>query len=98
MSPLRPRVVALYKQLLYIGREYPLGYEYFRDRLKKAFIKKRDLTDSAEIEKAIKHGEFVYKELEMLWFLRKYRAMRRNYVDEEQDAKIRALLQEYEKL
>ncbi|KAI9310483.1 hypothetical protein BX666DRAFT_2145051 [Dichotomocladium elegans] len=80
-SPLRPRVVALYKQLVYLGREYPLGYsDYFRPRLKAAFMKKRDLTDEEDIKKAIAMGEYVCKEIEALYYLRKYRAMRRRYV------------------
>ncbi|OAJ35873.1 hypothetical protein BDEG_20105 [Batrachochytrium dendrobatidis JEL423] len=43
------------------------------------------------------HGEYVYKELESLWFIKKYRAMRRNYANDEHDAKIRALLREYDR-
>ncbi|KAI9490013.1 hypothetical protein BDB00DRAFT_571290 [Zychaea mexicana] len=80
-SPLRSQVIALYKQLAYLGREYPLGYEnFFRPRLKSAFLKKRDLTDEEEIKKSIALGEYVCKELETLYYLRKYRAMRRRYV------------------
>ncbi|CDS08001.1 hypothetical protein LRAMOSA01950 [Lichtheimia ramosa] len=80
-SPLRSQVIALYKQLAYLGREYPLGYEnFFRPRLKAAFMKKRDLKDEEEIKKAIAMGEYVCKELEALYYLRKYRAMRRRYV------------------
>ncbi|KAI7875800.1 LYR motif-containing protein 5A [Lichtheimia hyalospora FSU 10163] len=80
-TPLRSQVIALYKQLAYLGREYPLGYEnFFRPKLKAAFMKKRDLTDEEEIRKAIAMGEYVCKELEALYYLRKYRAMRRRYV------------------
>ncbi|KAJ3300546.1 LYR motif-containing protein 5 [Borealophlyctis nickersoniae] len=68
-------------QLLYIGREYPAGYDYFRSRLKNAFAKKRNLEDPEKIKQAIKHGEFVYKELEALWFLKKYRTMKEKYSD-----------------
>jgi len=49
-------------QLLYLGRDYPLGYtEYFRPRLHDAFMKNKDLTQAGEIEQCIKVGEYVKK-------------------------------------
>jgi hypothetical protein len=47
--------------LLYLGREYPLGYDYFRTRLHGAFAAKMNLTDTKEIEEGIKRAEFVKK-------------------------------------
>ena len=77
---LRPQVIALYKQLVYLGREYPAGYtDFFRPKLKAAFFKKRDLTDEQEILKSIKFGEYIIKELEMMYYLRKYRTLRKRY-------------------
>ncbi|KAL2118083.1 hypothetical protein VTJ04DRAFT_7743 [Mycothermus thermophilus] len=64
MSPnpeLRSQVIALYKQLLFLGRDYPQGYTWFRNRLHRAFAAKRHLTDEDEIRKAIAHAEFVKK-------------------------------------
>ncbi|RCH97716.1 LYR motif-containing protein 5 [Rhizopus azygosporus] len=60
-SPLRPQVISLYKQLVYLGREYPAGWDFFRPKLKAAFLKNKDLTDTQEIEKRIKHGEYIIK-------------------------------------
>jgi len=37
------------------------------------------LQDSGEIDKAIARGEFVVKEIEALYMLRKYRAMKNRY-------------------
>lgn len=48
-------------ELLYLGREYPLGYDYFRPRLKKAFSAKANLNDEEEIKKGIAQGEYVKK-------------------------------------
>ncbi|KAI8062568.1 hypothetical protein BC940DRAFT_308565 [Gongronella butleri] len=82
MTTMRPEVRALYKQLSYLGREYPLGYnEFFRPRLKAAFMKKKDLTSDQDIQQAVALGEYVCKEIEMLYYLRKYRTMRRRYVN-----------------
>ncbi|KAI9308265.1 hypothetical protein BJ944DRAFT_237144 [Cunninghamella echinulata] len=81
-TPLRSQVINLYKQLAYLGREYPAGYNnFFRPKLKEAFFKKKDLKDEEEIKKAIALGEYVCKELEMMYYLRKYRVMRKRYVE-----------------
>lgn len=79
--PLHPQVRNLYKTLLYIGRDYPAGYTYFRTKLKSAFMKNKSLSTESEIQSAIHRGEFVMKELEALWFLKKYRTMRERYGD-----------------
>ncbi|XP_070848159.1 LYR motif-containing protein 5A [Chaetodon trifascialis] len=82
-NPLRGEVIRLYKTLLYLGREYPQGAGYFRERLKSAFMKNRDVTDPDQIKKLLARGDFVIKELEALYFLRKYRAMKKRYYEPE---------------
>lgn len=44
-----------------MGREYPLGYDYFRPRLHKAFSKNVNLRDEEQIRKAIAQAEYVKK-------------------------------------
>lgn len=65
-TQLRYQVIRIYKELLYLGREYPLGYDYFRPRLHKAFSSKSNLTSEAEIKKGIESAEYVKKEIEAL--------------------------------
>lgn len=65
-TQLRYQVIRIYKELLYLGREYPLGYDYFRPRLHKAFSSKANLTSEAEIKKGIESAEYVKKEIEAL--------------------------------
>jgi hypothetical protein len=48
-------------ELLYLGRAYPLGYDYFRPRLYKAFASNASLTSEDEIRKGIERAEFVKK-------------------------------------
>ncbi|KAJ5089375.1 hypothetical protein N7532_008059 [Penicillium argentinense] len=48
-------------ELLFLGREYPLGYQYFRDRLHRAFSKQAHINEEDEIRKAIARAEFVKK-------------------------------------
>ncbi|KAF2814197.1 uncharacterized protein BDZ99DRAFT_380911 [Mytilinidion resinicola] len=58
---LRHEVIRIYKELLYLGREYPLGYDYFRPRLHKAFASQAGLQDEEQIRQGIKRAEFVKK-------------------------------------
>ena len=58
---LRQEVIRIYKELLYLIREYPLGYDYARPRLHKAFISKAGLRDDEMIKKNIERAEFVKK-------------------------------------
>lgn len=44
-----------------MGREYPLGYDYFRPRLHKAFSAKAHIQDESEIRKGIEQAEYVTK-------------------------------------
>lgn len=74
----------LWQQLLYLGREYPKGADYFRDRLRAAFVKNKDVKDPEKIKELISRGEFVTKELEALYYLRKYRALKKRYYENEQ--------------
>ncbi|KAI2775769.1 hypothetical protein F4815DRAFT_486864 [Daldinia loculata] len=76
---LRRQVISIYKELLNRGRDYPKGYDYFRKRLHKAFQEKASLRDKKEIQGAIRKAEYVKKELEALYFLKRYRTLRKRY-------------------
>ncbi|XP_066210352.1 electron transfer flavoprotein regulatory factor 1 [Saccopteryx leptura] len=82
---LRGEVLNLYKNLLYLGRDYPKGADYFKRRLKNAFLKNKDVKDPEKIKELIKRGEYVIKELEALYFLRKYRAMKQRYYSDNKE-------------
>jgi hypothetical protein len=45
-------------------------------------MKNKDETDPEKIRTLVKRGDFVIKELEALYFLRKYRTMKHRYYDE----------------
>lgn len=66
-----------------MGREYPAGFEFFRTRLRNAFRKNRSESDPKKIEMLIGRGEFVVKEIDALYKLRKYRHLKKNYYDNE---------------
>lgn len=60
-TTLRLQVKRIYKELLYLGRGYPRGYDYFRPRLHKAFAGRAQVEDQEEIRKGIEHAEYVKK-------------------------------------
>lgn len=62
-----------------MGHDYPKGYEYFRTRLRKAFNKNKEECNPEQIDKMIEHGNYVIKELEALYMLRKYRTLKNRY-------------------
>lgn len=70
-------------QLQYLGKEYPGGAEKFRTKCHGVFQRNSKETDPQKIETMIKHGQFVVKELEALYSLRKYRAMKKRYYNED---------------
>lgn len=48
-------------ELLYLGRGYPLGFAYFRERLHDAFASQRKLENPDDIIKGIQRAEYVKK-------------------------------------
>lgn len=55
----RSRVIQLYKNLQYLGREYPVNPEKFRVTCKKVFKNNSKETNSETIEEMIAKGEKV---------------------------------------
>ena len=83
----------IFLQLIYMGREYPKDPDLFRLRCHNSFMKNKDVKDSKEIEELIHRGEYIVKELEALYMLRKYRTLKRRYYDEDEGTKFRNIEQ-----
>ena len=66
-----------------MGRDYPLGADFFQGKCRSAFQRKMTLTDPQEIDKAIKLGEYIVKEIQALYQLRKYRALKKMYYSDD---------------
>merc|ERR1711953_524400 len=75
MSSQKSRVIQLYKQLIYMGRDYPKEPEVFKIKCHAAFKKNK------KIEQLLGHGNYIVKELEALYMLKKYRTLKRRYYD-----------------
>ena len=54
-------------------------------RVHGAFMRNRDLKDEEEIEQHLAKAEYIKKELEALYSLKKYRTMKNRYYSEEKD-------------
>lgn len=82
-NPLRHPVLQTYKTLLYLGRTYPHsgGYRWFRERLYNAYKRNSGERSLEEVQKGIEKAKYVQREIEMLYYLKKYRALRRMYGD-----------------
>ncbi|KAI0106374.1 complex 1 protein [Nemania sp. FL0031] len=76
---LRRQVIAIYKELLHLGKDYPQGFSYFRPRLHRAFMANAKLQKEEDIRKGIERAEFVRKEIEALYYLKRYRTLRKRY-------------------
>ena len=50
-------------------------------KIHNAFMRNRDLTDPKEIQQCLEKGDYIAKELEALYMLRKYRTMKSRYYD-----------------
>uniref|UniRef100_A0A3Q3JUM2 Complex 1 LYR protein domain-containing protein n=1 Tax=Monopterus albus TaxID=43700 RepID=A0A3Q3JUM2_MONAL len=59
-----------------------LGRDYARDRLRAVFAKNKLVQDPEQIKALIARGKYVARELEALYYLRKYRAMKKRYYEE----------------
>ena len=64
-----------------MAKDYPAGEHQFKEKLRETFVKNSKLTDEAEIEKKIELGEYVVKELEAMYHLKKYRTLKQRYYE-----------------
>lgn len=79
-----PEVRQLYKSLIWtLHRDYPdrSAVDRLRESLKQAFFANRLATGDRMVA-ALRHGEYVLKELEALVFLARYRELKRRYPEE----------------
>lgn len=62
-----------------MGREYPLGYPYFREKCYKAFLRHKHESDPDKIRELLDRGHYVVREIEALYKLKKYRTLKKRY-------------------
>ena len=65
-----------------MGRDYP--DPNFRQKCHNVFMKNKDVKDPKEIEQLLNKGDYIIKEIEALFMLKKYRTLKRRYYDNEE--------------
>jgi hypothetical protein len=78
---MHPQVRDLYKRFLFAGRIYPAGLHVVREKVKKAFLINRHISNELEIKKAIAKGRYEVRELLAISKLHKYRQLKHRYED-----------------
>ena len=73
------RVRDLYKRFLLAGKDYYLGLNEVREKVKQAFFENKDLVDELSIKRAIARGRYTARELQNFNRFHKYRNMRKKY-------------------
>ncbi|POY73235.1 hypothetical protein BMF94_3568 [Rhodotorula taiwanensis] len=81
VQQLRLKARALYKELYYLAKEYPDPNYRCNERLHKCFLAHVG-ADRDRLEAGIAKADFIKKELEAMYSLRKYRALKQRYYDE----------------
>lgn len=77
----RSKVIQLYKQLIYLGRQYPNQPEVMTSKIHDVFMRNAAERDPQKIEELVAKGNYIVKELEALYYLKKYRTLKRRYYD-----------------
>jgi hypothetical protein len=78
---MHPLVRDVYRRLLWVGRDYPKGLPFVRERAKAAFRKNAAVSEEEELFRCVAAGRWWVKELVGVVQLRKYRALRARYGD-----------------
>ena len=75
---MHPLVRDLYKKLLSVGRDYPLGLAEVRRMAKEKFRKNKDLTGE-DLKRAVHYGRYMLKEMIGVVQLKKFRTLKQRY-------------------
>jgi hypothetical protein len=76
---MHPLVRDLYRRVLHVGKDYPGGLAYVRQRAKGDFARNAGLTEERDILAAVHRGRWWVNEMVGVVQLRKYRAMAQRY-------------------
>eukprot|EP00924_Labyrinthula_sp_SR-Ha-C_P005005 snap_masked-scaffold_1-processed-gene-18.16-mRNA-1 protein AED:0.44 eAED:0.44 QI:0/-1/0/1/-1/1/1/0/99 len=82
---MHPLVRDLYKRVIFVGRDYPLGLPWVQEKAKSWIRQNKDVTDEKKIRKLVHEGRFYVKEMQNVIQLKKYRTLKRRYDTEQTD-------------
>ena len=82
---MHPLVRDLYKRIILVGRDYPLGPQWVRDKAKVWFRQNKDVKDEIEIRRLVALGRRQVREMQAVIYLKKYRHLKKVYEEEEKN-------------
>ena len=95
---MHPQVRDLYKRIIFVGRDYPKGLSYVREKAKAWFNQNKSITDEIELKRKIAEGRHMVREMTAVISLKKYRHLKHTYYEDanikETDAQFRSKEQE----
>lgn len=79
---MHPLVRNLYKRVLHVGHDYPTGLDHVKQVWKTA-LQQTHCDNEQELRQAVAHGRRMVQEMIGVIQLKKYRAMKRRYDDDD---------------
>ncbi|KAJ1458196.1 hypothetical protein M885DRAFT_437003 [Pelagophyceae sp. CCMP2097] len=76
---IHPMVRALYKRILTVGKDYPPGLDFVREKAKKEFFKHKNIYTMDLLKRRVHYGRQAVKEMIGVIQLKKYRAVKFRY-------------------
>lgn len=80
---MHPRVRDLYKRIITVGRDYPMGLEWVRGKAKVWILQNKDVRDDLELRRKIAEGRRQVREMQAVIWLKRYRYLNKVYKQEE---------------
>ena len=84
---MHPLVRDLYKRILHVGKDYPLGLEWVKSKAKPWFRQNKNITDEIDIRRCVALGRHQVRELRAVVGLKKYRYLKNTYYKEEEQVR-----------
>jgi hypothetical protein len=93
---MHPLVRDLYKRIIHVGREYPLGLSWVKSKAKPWFLQNKNVDNEIELKQKIAIGRHQVKEMEAVIKLKKYRHLKNTYYNkqDEEDSSMTKIVDE----
>ena len=75
----------LYKRILTVGKDYPAGLDFVREKAKTEFRKRKDV-EGIELKRSVAYGRYMVWEMIGVIQLKKYRSIKRRYREDDEGA------------
>ena len=83
---MHPMVRDLYKRIIHVGREYPMGLPWVKEKAKAWFLQNKQVKEDLELKRCIALGRYQVREMKAVIMLKKYRHLKKAYGDDQSQA------------